>query len=141
MKSKIIILNSGLIFLTSFIGCEKIDSEHDEAMNLEIKVIDFSKLNYGEYKGYYAGGMYEWRENECLVTIDSISNDSSRVSKIELIRSVEDRPQSFFDELYKRVIEKQSLQVDVISGATLTSKAHLKAIENALIKSEKGKIE
>lgn len=138
MKSKTIILILVLIFIASFIGCEKIDSEHDEAMNLEIKAINFSKLNSGVYKGYYAGGMYEWRENECIVTVDSISKDSSRVSKIDLIRSVEDRPQSFFDELYKRVIEKQSLQVDVISGATLTSKAHLKAIENALIKTEQG---
>jgi major membrane immunogen (membrane-anchored lipoprotein) len=31
-----------------------------------------------------------------------------------------------------RVIREQSLQVDTISGATLTSKAFLKAIENAL---------
>lgn len=35
-------------------------------------------------------------------------------------------------DLFRHVIESQSLQVDVISGATLTSKAHLKALENAL---------
>ncbi|HHV58206.1 MAG TPA: FMN-binding protein, partial [Firmicutes bacterium] len=34
------------------------------------------------------------------------------------------------------VIKSQSLQVDVISGATLTSKAHLKAVENALEQAE-----
>ena len=129
------------IILTTFYGCKKIDLEHDEARNIEIKVFDFSKLKHGEYNGYYAGGMHGWRENECLVMVDSISKDSGRVTKIELIRSAEDRPQSFFDELYKRVIEKQSLQVDVISGATLTSKAHLKAIEDALMKSEQGNID
>ena len=121
--------------MTSY-GCEKINSEHEEAANLEIKVIDFSKLKKGEYNGYYAGGMEGWRENECLVSVDSINADSSSVTNIVLIRSAEDCEQSFFDELYNRVIAHQSLQVDVISGATLTSKAHLKAIEDALIKSQ-----
>jgi len=125
-----------IIALLVFYGCKKIDSEHDEAINLAIKDVDFSTLKPGEYTGYYTGGMYGWRENECKVIVDSVSKDSSRVIKIELIRTVEDRPQSFFDELYQRVVDKQSLQVDVISGATLTSKAHLKSIEDALLKSE-----
>lgn len=30
-------------------------------------------------------------------------------------------------------IEAQSLQVDTVSGATLTSKAYLKSVENALM--------
>ncbi|NLE36329.1 MAG: FMN-binding protein [Bacteroidales bacterium] len=118
-------------------GCQKINSEHDEAMSLEIKDIDFTSLKEGTYNGYYAGGMQGWRENECMVTVNAISNDSGKVTEIKLIRSVEDREQSFFDELYRRVIEKQSLQVDVISGATLTSKAHLKSIEDALLKAER----
>ena len=36
-------------------------------------------------------------------------------------------------ELYDRVIKAQSLQVDTITSATLTSKAWLQAVENALI--------
>lgn len=125
-----------ILIICSTQACEKIDNEHNEANNVTLSEIDFSKLKSGEYLGYYAGGMYGWRENECKVVIDSIGKGSSIVSKIELIRSVEDRPNSFFEELYNRVIEKQSLQVDVISGATLTSKAHFKAIEDALLKSE-----
>ncbi len=35
--------------------------------------------------------------------------------------------------LNDRVIESQSLQVDTISGATLSSKAYLQAVENALL--------
>ncbi len=34
--------------------------------------------------------------------------------------------------LFSRVIEAQSLQVDTVSHATITSKAFLKSIENAL---------
>lgn len=36
------------------------------------------------------------------------------------------------DNLFQRGLETESLQVDAISGAALTSKAHLKALENAL---------
>ncbi|MNW67989.1 FMN-binding domain protein [compost metagenome] len=35
-------------------------------------------------------------------------------------------------DLFSNIVKSQSLQVDVISGATLTSKVHLKALENAL---------
>jgi uncharacterized protein with FMN-binding domain len=133
MKTNFIIL---ILTITTFLfACEKSELEHEEALHITLSVIDFNKLTKGEYQGYYAGGMYGWRENECKIQVDSISKDSSRVIKIELIRSVENRPQSFFDELYNRVIEKQSLQIDAVSGATLSSKAHLKAIENALLKS------
>jgi uncharacterized protein with FMN-binding domain len=38
--------------------------------------------------------------------------------------------------LYDRVIQAQSLQVDTISGATLTSKAYLQGVENALRKAQ-----
>jgi uncharacterized protein with FMN-binding domain len=34
--------------------------------------------------------------------------------------------------LFGKVIEKQSLKVDTISGATITCKTHLKAVEDAL---------
>ncbi|QAT63508.1 FMN-binding protein [Acidilutibacter cellobiosedens] len=34
--------------------------------------------------------------------------------------------------MFDNVVKSQTLQVDVINGATLTSKVHLKALENAL---------
>ena len=39
-------------------------------------------------------------------------------------------------ELYDRVMAAQSLQVDTITSATLTSKAYLKAVEDALCKAQ-----
>jgi uncharacterized protein with FMN-binding domain len=38
--------------------------------------------------------------------------------------------------LYDRVIAAQSLQVDTISGATLTSKGWLQCVENALVQAQ-----
>lgn len=38
------------------------------------------------------------------------------------------------ESIISRVVENQSLKVDVVTGATITSKALLRAIENALEK-------
>ena len=89
------------------------------------------KLVDGSYFGVYEGGMYKWRENEVQVMITS-----GKVSEIALLSSKENPQPEFTEVLFDRVIKKQSLQVDVISGASLTSKAFLKSIENALIKAE-----
>lgn len=47
MKTKIFIPAIAIILMT-FYGCSKIEREHDEADNIEIKVIDFSKIEPGE---------------------------------------------------------------------------------------------
>jgi len=41
------------------------------------------------------------------------------------------------EDLFDNVEKSKSLDVDTISGATLTAKIHLKALENALKKAEK----
>ena len=55
-----------------------------------------------------------------------------KVTAIKLLEHSENQPAASADELFGRVIKSQSLQVGSTSGATLTSKAYLKAIENAL---------
>jgi uncharacterized protein with FMN-binding domain len=40
-------------------------------------------------------------------------------------------------DLFGNAIKAQTLDVDVISGATLTCKAHIKALENALEQAQK----
>ena len=106
--------------------------ERREAKNLPIAIVDFKKLKDGTYIGEYEGGMYKWRANEVQVTVSS-----SKVTDINILKHKENRPPEFTDNLYNRVIKAQSLQVDTISGATLTSKAYLKSVENALAKAEK----
>ncbi len=106
-------------------------SERREAMNLPIGSIDFSQLKDGTFVGDYEGGMYKWRANKVQVTIAS-----GKVVNIKLLEQTEKRPTEFTEELFGRVIQTQSLQVDAISGATLTSKAYLKGLENALNKAQ-----
>lgn len=114
------------------IGWSRLQKEHQEAKNLPIKAVDFSKLTNGKYHGAYAGGMYKWRLNECDVIVDG-----GKVIDIQLAASQDPGGKNTQHvELYDRVIKAQSLQVDTISMATLTSKAYLKAVENALVQAE-----
>ena len=108
--------------------------ERREGKNLPIAVVDFKQLNEGTYIGEYEGGMYKWRASEVQVIVSS-----NKVTDIKLLKHKENKSPEFTDELFNRIIKSQSLQVDTISGATITSKAYLKAVENALIKAQKNK--
>lgn len=113
-------------------GWSKLSKEHKEARSLSLKAFDFGKLKDGTFHGAYAGGMYKWRANECDVTVAN-----GKVTGIELAGSKDPGAKNAQrDVLYDRVIQAQSLQVDTISGATLTSKAYLQAVENALVQAQ-----
>ena len=114
------------------IGWSFVSKEHREAASLPLNAVDYDKLNDGTYHGAYAGGMYRWRRNECIVTVTD-----GKVTAIQLVGSKDPGAENTNAEmLYDRVIEAQSLQVDTISGATLTSKAYLQAVENALVQAQ-----
>jgi len=114
------------------IGWSRLMKEHREARSLPLNAVDFGKLGDGNYHGLYEGGMYKWRRNECDVTVMG-----GRVTGIQLVASKDPgRENTQVGPLYDRVIQAQSLQVDTISGATLTSKAYLQAVENALLQAQ-----
>jgi uncharacterized protein with FMN-binding domain len=122
----------GALGIAGGIGWSKLSKEHREARSLPLNAVDFSRLSDGTYHGAYAGGMYKWRANECQVTVSS-----GKVTDIRLVASKDPAAKNTQAEvLYERVIQAQSLQVDTISSATLTSKAYLKAVENALVQAQ-----
>jgi uncharacterized protein with FMN-binding domain len=95
----------------------------------------FSKLNDGTYIGEYIGTKSHLRDTKVEVRISG-----GEISEIKILKGALDKEgkpanltkgksiQNIFDD----VKAKRTLQVDVISGATVTSKAHLKALENAI---------
>jgi len=114
-------------------GWSRLMKEHKEARSLPLNAVDFSKLKDGTYHGAYAGGMYKWRANECDVMVTD-----GKVTDIQLVGSKDPGSKNTqHKELYDRVIKAQSLQVDTITSATLTSKAWLQAVENALIPAQR----
>jgi uncharacterized protein with FMN-binding domain len=114
------------------IGWSYVSKEHKEARSLPLNKVNFNKLSDGKYHGAYAGGMYKWRTNECDVTVAG-----GKVADIQLSGTIDPGAENTdYKMLYSRVIAQQSLQVDTISGATLTSKAYLQAVENALVQAQ-----
>lgn len=114
------------------IGWSFLSKEHKEARSLPLNAVNFSKLKDGSYHGRYEGGMYKWRVNECDVTVTN-----GKVAAIQLSGSIDPGADNTdYKMLYDRVIDQQSLRVDTISGATLTSKAYLQAVENALVQAQ-----
>lgn len=110
-----------------------------EIMDLTINNIDFKKLRDGTYEGEYIGTKDHFRDTKVQVTISS-----GKITDIIILKGAINKngqPSELtgglkIEDMYNKVIESNSLQVDVISGATLTSKTHLKALENALKKAE-----
>jgi uncharacterized protein with FMN-binding domain len=114
------------------IGWSKLSKEHQEAANLPLNRVNFTNLKDGTYHGAYEGGMYKWRVNECQVKVEA-----GKVTEIKPLSGVVDQGNGSTQKLYDRVIKEQTLQVDTISGATLTAKAYLQAVENALVQAER----
>ena len=132
-KVAIIVLSIVLIGVIWFsLELYKLQKEHKEAGNLTYNQVDFSQLVDGIYNGHYDGGMYEWRVNDVQVTVKS-----GLISDIQLLYSSDPgTPNTDYELLFDRVMEAQSLDVDTITSASLTSKAYLKAIEDALAKAQ-----
>lgn len=122
----VIFIAAGLVGALLFTG-----KEREEGRNLPITNVDFKHLEDGTFIGEYEGGMYKLRANKVQVT-----TSQGKVTKIVLLEDKEKRTPEFTQQLYNRVIKSQSLNIDTISGATITSKAYLKSIEDALIKAE-----
>ena len=95
-----------------------------EAKSLEISSIDLSNVEDGEYTGSYENGRFS---NEVVVTVKD-----QEIVKIEHINA-ENNPQKFvYDEIISAVISEQKVDIDTVSGATATTNALLRAIEDAL---------
>ena len=99
-------------------------SSYDKKMKaLTVADIDFSKIGDGIYNGSYETAV---GSAEVSVTIaDGILRDINIVS-------VEEGKEELSRTVANRVLKKQSLQVDAVSGASGSTKGLRKAIEEAL---------
>jgi len=108
-----------LTVLSLAISCVDLDA-------IVISNPDLSKSKDGSYEGNSKVGPVR-------VTL-RISVNDAQITSIELIKHFNGRGKKA-EEIIPLIIEKQSLEVDIISGATASSKAILKAAEDALAKS------
>ncbi len=135
----VVLVIIGVIVVGLGITMSAFEPGRREAMNLTIGTVDFKHLRDGVYTGEYKGVKDSLRNTKVEVTVAS-----GTVNEIKVIggaqanekQTAEIRHGQSINDLLNRVIQNKSLAVDVISGATISSKVHLKAVENALEQAE-----
>lgn len=97
-----------------------------EIKEMVITDIDLSQVKDGVYTGEFRGN--RWTNSvEVLV-------EGHKITDIKVIQDVRIPLTEVTQKLIESVKEKQSLNIDAISQATINTKAYLKSIENALRK-------
>lgn len=136
----ILIVIIAIIALVSTIAILVDAPARREIQNLVIGSVDFDKLQDGTYIGEYNGTKNNLRDTQVEVTISG-----GKIANIKILKGAIDKDGLAskligglsVEDLFDNVEKSKSLDVDTISGATLTAKTHLKALENALKKAEK----
>lgn len=128
MKKKrvALIIISAVIIAVVCIGvklCLDLQAYKQQVDEITITDVDLSKIVDGTYNGSYETLMVSAEvnvtvENGKITRIDLVKHDHGKGASAEIVTD--------------KVKEAQSLDVDIVSGATSSSKVILKAIENAL---------
>ncbi|MEQ8153669.1 MAG: FMN-binding protein [Clostridiaceae bacterium] len=122
-----IILSALIVAVAIFmIGAIYLTKGMKAGKELVINKVNLGDLSDGRYRGSYTSGRWS---NELEITVKD-----HKIVTITSIKDVAFIPPEFKENLFDSVIQKQNTDVDVVSGATVTTKAYLKSIENALNK-------
>jgi uncharacterized protein with FMN-binding domain len=113
----VLVAGGGMFFLTRGL---------DTGSKMVINNVNTTELNDGTYTGKYSAGRWT---NEVSVIIKD-----RKITKINIVKDILLPMPEVTKNLINKVIEKQDTKVDAISGSTVTCKAYLKSIENALNK-------
>jgi len=122
-----ILLSIVIIFiLVSGAGLFYLSRGLEEGKNLKVNSVDLSQVNDGIYNGEYNSGRWS---NKLEITINN-----HKITGINVVKDVTFPKDDVTEMLITKVKNNQNTNVDVISGSTVTCKAYLKSIENALKK-------
>jgi uncharacterized protein with FMN-binding domain len=90
---------------------------------MTVSPVDLSKIADGVYPGSFRAGRFSYSVE---VTVKD--------HKIEAVKSAgrKQAQDAVTRQIFARIVEGQSVQADTVSGASLTTKAVSKAVENAL---------
>ena len=117
----VLILMVGGIFGINYLN--RVKKYQDKVANTKINDIDISKKENGEYFGEY--------DVDLVAAKVKVNIKDGKIDNIELINHKTDKGKKA-EKIIDTVVEKNSLKVDTVSGATNSSKVILKAIEKAL---------
>ena len=124
-KAMIVILSIlGVLVVVGAGGVFYITNGLEAGENLAINPVDLTAIEDGTYAGVYQAGRWS---NEVAVSVAD-----HQIANIAVVKTVTIDDPEMTSTIINNVIINQSTTVDTVSGATVTSKAYLKSIENAL---------
>jgi uncharacterized protein with FMN-binding domain len=124
LKAILILLGISILICLFIIPFD--NKARKEIMEMPINNVNLGEIKDGKYLGNFKNQL---RIYDVEVTVYN--------HNITSIRPVNNSPaNSYSNKLFNMVIKQQKINVDTISGATVTSKMILKAIENALNRKE-----
>lgn len=121
-----ILLLLTLVSLTSIVsacGLREAIEEGQAAADLEITTPSLDKVSDGTYQGSYEAGLTSAKVEVVMA--------NGRIADLQLLEHDHGRGEAA-EAIIDTVVEEQSLEVDAVSGATISSKVILKSIERAL---------
>lgn len=113
-----------VLFLIAFIisGCAS--QEMLRVRQMEIQNVDINKIQDGEYIGAFSYSGFEYK-------VKTIVNDH-RIGDVVILHNRDTKHAKRAEGVISEIVNNQTPKVDAISGATTTSKALMKAVENSL---------
>ena len=108
--------------LLSAASCD--ESQSDRIKEYQLPDINLSEIEDGSYRGSFH---YHKSTYETIVMVKD-----HRITGIQVIQAEWDKYDEMALPVLQKVIEQQSLQVDVVTGATKSCKLYLLTIYNAL---------
>lgn len=118
-----IIVCAVLLIVFSIVVC--ISSYLNDIRQINILTPELSSLANGDYKGGYT-----------ILPVDvevKVSIENNQISNVEILKHFNGLGKQA-EAVIPLVLNQQNLDVDIVSGATVSSKCILKAIENAMTK-------
>ena len=122
MKKKEVLLLSATILITALV-CFAAFALLLRPQVLEIGAVDLNMVADGEYIGVC--------QNKILTAVVKVCVENHEITDIEILEHKASYMRQA-ETIAGKVCAGQTLEVDAVSGATLTSDTVLKAIENAL---------
>jgi len=123
IKRILLIVVIGLVVVLT-VGITYLNIGMNEGKKVVVGTVDVSQTADGSYVGSYKNSRWSNQVNVTVV--------NHRITAINIEKTVLIEQQDVTEKLINDVLVAQNTDVEVISGATVTSKAYLKSIENAL---------
>jgi len=118
----VILVFGGVMALMATRGLKKVK-------NLPLADIDISSISDGVYEGSFSG--YRW-DNTVQVTVKD-----GKITDFEVVTEKMSKSPQVVNGIREKLIARQDLHIDAVSGASVNTRAYLKAIEDALQKAQK----